>query len=425
MKFRVLASVLAFTFACGTALAQPATVEEVDCSQVNDPKKNGRSGKSYFTIATKSDPFDEEVLRKAEVQFAMALCEENGIPDQWEWNMFMGMIKCEFGKHGEAGPYFERATQNAEKKKHKEQVADNRKHYWVDRYNSGLNAFKEEAYESAATEARAALEIDPTECRGYTLLGPALIQTAQFDEAISVLEKGRELCEEDDRLRENLFVAYHNHGGGLFNDKKYAEAAEWYAKAAELNPEDLGNLYQLGASQLQAAEEDSTMVGAARQSFQRYIELVGDEGRADGLYNLTLVDLEAEDYEAAEVSAGEYISARPFDPDGYRLMSRIYAKTKQSDKMESNIVLFNCMKTEPIEDVGSWCADAAKRYGARSDFAKAMKDSGDPDRVYLHTDSNGNEMVATYYESAGELHSFYHGKKKGTVTATATVAQDN
>jgi hypothetical protein len=341
----------------------------------------------------------------------------------------MGMISAELGKNEQAGCYFGEALKNCEKKKNCEKVKNNRAHYWVEPYNEALTFYKSGAYDSAIEHADVAILIAPDSCRAYELKGSALINLSGYEDAIAPIEDGLEVCPNNEKLQEYLFVALHNLGNDIYDqaakveedttgqrEQLYAEAVDWYTRASELRPDDLGNLYQRGAACLQLVMSgDTTRVDDGRECLLRFQELAEKKDDLQAAYyNLVLLEVEAEDLAKASEYADKYIGIDPKDVSGYRLRAGLSQQMGDSEAAQAFIIFFNSFsKGETIEDVNAWIG--AGGYGSSSDLAKMVKEKGQPDEAHSYKDSSGNHMDSIFYWSKGEGFAFYGGQNRGAV----------
>lgn len=429
----VLAALAVLTADAPADVCQP-------CAQTPaDPTMHGRSLKSYWNVA-KGDPL---VLAKAFEQGQLAAC---GAPDNWEWNMFTGMVAAELGKSlfnarpssdaqadsfrtaakrkfELAGCYFAEASKCATDSKDKEKAENNREHYWVEQYNEAINFFGQEALDPALERLDLAILIDPTRCKAYGLRGPTLIKLQRYEEAITALEKGRSLCPDDTTVAANLFAALHNRGNEIFNEavkadndstrrRLYSEALDWYRKAAEIEPDQLVNLYQIGITHTQLVDlGDATQVEGARQNLKAFVDKSENkEDKAKALYELSLIEIEAKDWDKAEDYAEEYLSLAPRDAEAYLLKSEVAREKKDADTSTGFLVFYHAMKKgKAVEDVEKWLQTSGGDLGK-------LKEKGKPDELKLYKDESGKSMVAVFYWSKGEGYAFYEGSKLASVT---------
>jgi tetratricopeptide (TPR) repeat protein len=395
-----------------------------------DPKMHGRSLKSYWGVASKTRPPDPEVLKKAYDQGHLALC---GTPDQWEWNMFMGMVSAELGKFEQAGCYFTEALKYATDEKDRKRAGENRGHYWTEHYNEAINLCRSEAYDRAVEQFDIAIALDPSSCKTYQQKSAALINLRRFTEAVSVLERGLEVCPDDTTSKSTLFSAVHNQGITLLKEAEaakedstrrrfYAEAASWFKRADQLDPEALDNVYNLGLVYFQLVSlGDSTHAGDARETFERFlVRAEKKEERANTLYQLTLLEIRAKDWDKADEYADRFIAADPHDPTAYQLKAVATTERGKAELSEAYIIFYNSLeKGKPVENLDAWLGQAKTRYGATGDVAKALKEKGTPEEVRSYTDSSGNDMDSFFYWSKGEAIAFYGGHKRGALAFPA------
>jgi tetratricopeptide (TPR) repeat protein len=393
------------------------------CSEKpKDPKVPGRSLKSYWGVAHQTQTPDTLVLAKAFDQGHLALCGE---PDQWEWNMFMGMVSAELDKAELAGCYFTQAHKQAKGKGDLEKVENNSGHYWVEHYNQSLSLFGDQAFEAALEQSSLAIAIAPDSCKAYAIKGSALINLGRHAEAVQALEKGAKLCPQDESYKANLFTAFHNQGNDLFNravaaskDSSralYAEAASWYERADQLNPDLSENNYQLGMTNLQLKNlGDSTRAEGAKKYLERYVAKSEDKkARLSAIYHLAVLEIEAKNWAKAGEYADRYIAEDPRDADGYRLKANIGVNSGSEDA--EKFIIFS--RGKPVDNADAWLASS--KHAATSDLSKLVKEKGKPEEIRTFTDKNGNSMDSLFYWSKGEGYAFYGGQKRGTVTFPA------
>jgi hypothetical protein len=159
---------------------------------------------------------------------------------------------------------------------------------------------------------------------------------------------------------------------------------------------------------------DSTVVDVARGGCQRFFQYSDTkQDKLLALYNLALLEIELENWAAANEAAESHIELDPLNPDGYALKARAMVNMGQAQDAELFIVLTNCLRAEPEADVGAWCEGASAAYGAASELAAYLGANGCPDSVYVHTDSSGKDMVILVYTSAGKALAYYDGEHKG------------
>jgi len=391
-------------------------------AQVEDPKLHGRSLKSYWGVAHATKPPDKEVLDKAYTQGHLALC---GAPDQWEWNMFMGMLAAEMEKFKEAGCYFDQALRNSEGKD-REKVVNNRGSFWVDHYNKALDYFKKEAYDPAIAEADIAILIAPDSCKAYNIKGSALSKLDRQADAIPALKAGLEACPNHEGLKTNLFNAYQEQADAKFlaagkvkddsaRTRLFSEAITWYEQVDQVKPGDPNVQYQIGASYAQLAfAGDSTKIAPARDNLSQFLgKAETTEDKLAVYYQLSMLEIEAKDYAKAGEYCDQFIAAGPRDPDGYRLKANIIRQSGDPAKAESYIILYNGLAKGKVVNADS--LKGTPKY-AGSDLGKAIGEKGQPEEFRSYTDSSGNNMDSAFYWSKGQAIAFYGGQKRGEVT---------
>ncbi len=398
-------------------VCQPCGAEEVE-----DPKMHGRSLKSYWGVAHQTKPPDMLVLAKAYDQGHLALC---GTPDQWEWNMFMGMLAAEMEKFEQAGCYFMQALKHSEGKDH-EKVLNNRGSFWVDHYNKSLDYFQKEAFGAALDEAGIAIMIAPDSCKAHNVKGSALSSLGRQQEAIPVLKAGLAVCPDHEGLKVNLFNAYFEQGNRKYKESSQAdgdsarsqllmEAISLYEQGGQILPNDPNIAYQLGSSYAQLVfAGDSTKAAPAREKLLAFLGTAQTkEDKVAALYQLTLVENETKDFSKAAEYCTQFIGMEPSDADGYRLMATIIRNSGDPTRTESYIILYNGLARGAKVKVDS--LKALPAYSG-SDLTKELAAQGRPDELRSYTDSSGNNMDAAFYWAKGKAIAFYGGQKRGEVS---------
>jgi Tfp pilus assembly protein PilF/TolB-like protein len=156
---------------------------------------------------------------------------------------------------------------------------------------------KEGRWQDAERNLRAAIESQPGYWRGYNGLGLLLLNVGRTDEGQSQLEAAVALSPEDPALLNNLAVArlmagefelamgafqrvvsidrgaapYANLGNVYYWLGQFEKAAESYATATELDPQDYRLWSNLGDAQRELGERDET------PAYDTAVRLIGDE----------------------------------------------------------------------------------------------------------------------------------------------------
>ena len=133
-----------------------------------------------------------------------------------------------------------------------------RPHYWAG--YSWLGAFlgSQSRFQEAAEMFRMVVNIAPENVRGWYNLGGIYILDAQYDKAIEVLENAVTLRPSASALS-NLGTAY-------FYRREFARAAERYAAAAELAPQDSALWVNLAEARYWIPEQREQALDAARKA---------------------------------------------------------------------------------------------------------------------------------------------------------------
>ena len=198
------------------SVAGPVAAEKINCSN------EYRSGKLYFS---------QELFKKAVEHFDLA-CEV--CPDKAEYRGRYAMALCQYGSerltsalieildpemkrvaldsvvemYSKAGDQFDAMVSLDDGKKAKKFVRENRKHFWVDRYNAGLKRYNDKEYETAELEFRLARNLDSKNVKAFSQGAIALIALDKKLDAAVLVKEGLAVDPEDERLNSLLEQIY-------------------------------------------------------------------------------------------------------------------------------------------------------------------------------------------------------------------------
>jgi len=135
--------------------------------------------------------------------------------------------------HSIRGDYMLRAEKEDEAlKSYKEALKYDKKQYPI--WNQVLiMEYQRTQFEELYADSKVCLEYFPTVATVYLLNGVGAVQTKRFDEAINVLETGKELVVNDKALESEMFGQL---GEAYFQKNNIAEGKTNYDKALKLDP---------------------------------------------------------------------------------------------------------------------------------------------------------------------------------------------
>jgi tetratricopeptide (TPR) repeat protein len=156
-----------------------------------------------------------------------------------------------------------------------------------------------------------AVRVFPQFFEAHLLIGNQLIQAGRLDEAISPLDRAREINPKDERV-------YQSFGLLLMKQRKYPIAVAIFEEAARLNPTNpLNPLMRASALIYQASYVDAAMVSQrtdllnqADMSLSKASELSDKKMKPDPLTLATFYDLKGQPSKAAE-ELEEYLKRNP------------------------------------------------------------------------------------------------------------------
>jgi tetratricopeptide (TPR) repeat protein len=258
-------------------------------------------------------------------------------------------------------------------------VNDNIQSNFAKHYNAGLNALKDDDHTGAAKEFYKAVEADPRDERGYfqlgttyTRLGDASPDTTgdravYYEKAVKNLDKVLELAKPTDqhytdalsiagqvlarsgrpeeaasrfnRLVEEDPTNYRvieKIGNDLVEEKNWKGAAVFLELAAQarakLGQDSFELYYNLGVAYFNMGKDD-----ADRATLEKAVEyyekaLVLNEDEPATVRNVVVAYVYAENWRRASEWGERYAGIKPNDPDGWRLLTRVYNELGDKEK---------------------------------------------------------------------------------------------
>lgn len=446
MRFGSTMAVLGLVLATGASLlpARLTSAQEVNCAN------EFRSGKLYFA---------QKITRKAVDHFAISV---KACPDKAEYRARYAMALAQLGEEklkivedtGDvagskadvdsvldmyklAGSEFDASLKADPSKQNVKFVKENRKHFWVARYNEGIKLSKEEKNDAAVVEFKLARSIDPTEIKPYEQGAFVLINQGNKSEAAALISEGLAIAPNDTtllKLREQV-------GASEARDlvKKAEEptttpeeAAQLCARADSLytaklktDEKDSNTYFDRGLSRLTwaaaVASKDSVqsvaIYGKAAEDFHKARELVPASTDTafyqSSLYNDIQASMNAGNVSKAVDMVKEYMNYDCKDGGMWKTYAQALYLNKDQQKGAVALIISNSMSKGSEVPM----ADAVKN--AKEDAQKALSDRGNPTAAYAYTEDMGGKSMSIeswIWCNKKKANVYYLGKDNGEVS---------
>ena len=392
------------------SMAGSAAAEKVNCSN------EFRSGKLYFS---------QELYKKAVERFDLA-CEV--CPDKAEYRGRLAMALCQYGSqrltaalieifdedlkaaaldsvagmYDKAGKSFDEMLVLDDSKKAAKFVRENRKHFWVDRYNAGLKRYKDKEYEIAELEFRLGRSLDSQNVKAFSQGAIALIAMDKKLEAAELVKEGLAIDAEDEPLNRLIEQIYIDVARELTADAesdndagKAMEAVDYLDKVLERRGgSDADLLFERGVALLaagaaasQSGAEDTESKATehflqASDNFGKAAELVPPEGEnvdfhSAALFNQIQALLNAKNCELGIAVIKKYLEINFKDPAVWQWWAVCLSQQDNSTGAVAALMVSKSLEKDEI-----LVDDAIKN--AKSDEKSSMDTLGPPDgRLYL------------------------------------------
>ena len=422
MRFGSTLAVLGLVLATGASLVVPArlaSAQEVNCAN------EFRSGKLYFA---------QKIYRKAVDHFAVSV---KACPDKAEYRARYAMALAQLGEdklkiveatgdvagnkadvdsvvdmYKLAGSEFDASLKADPSKQNVKFVKENRKHFWVARYNEGIKLSQEEKHEAAVLEFKLARLVDPSEIKPYTQGAIELINQGNMTEATALINEGLVIAPNDTtlaRLKEKV-------GADEARDlvKKAEESSTTPEEAARLcaradslysvkltaHPTDANTYFDRGLCRLTwaaavASKDSAQSVGVyskAAEDFHKAGELV--PAKTDptfyqsALYNEIQASMNAGNVSKAVDMVKEYMNYDCKDGGMWKTYAQALYLNKDQQKGAVALIISNSMSKGNEVPI----ADAIKN--AKEDAQKALTERGNPTHVYAYTEDMGGKTMS-------------------------------
>jgi tetratricopeptide (TPR) repeat protein len=438
----------ALSFAGALALAPASVGAEDNCAN------EFRSGKLYFSQKL----YDKAVQRfaravqlcpqKAEyhAHYALSLAHRSGMAldaamapgaDPGALAALTDSVTAAFQL---AAVEFDTSLALDDTKKHQKSVRENRKHFWVERYNLGLQLLKDENFAGADIQFRLARVMDPKEPKAYAQGAIALIKLDKKAEAAQLVEAGLILDPEDKTLKPLKSSIVRDAATELAQKAEQEHDAESGKKAEEMYTQVIEERIQAGeeedanlyfdrgvarsalAAALSQADTSGTVSPEAAEAYRRAAEdfakareLVPMDKDADfhkgALFNGIQALVYAEKGSDAVPLIKAYLGADWKDIPVWQLYAQALVQAGDKAGGVSALVVSRSLAHDPVP------VDQTVQ-GATADAAKAMSELGKPEAAYSYQEAGleQGEIETWIWPSKKTAKSFIRGVQNGQIT---------
>lgn len=416
---------LAVTVALGSLA--PAAVADDNCAN------EFRSGKLYFSQKV----FDKAVDRFANsveicpekgeyraryamalAQYASVLTEEAYVraSTKAEQDSLLAVAMDMFER---AGAEFDSSAARDDSRKNLKFVRENRKHYWVEHYNLGLQLAKDENFNVAARELMVARMLDPKEMKAYQQGAVVLIRADEKSQAAELVRAGLELDPENKALNELLGSIYTDAARDLIKKaeeddnaeaavSKSDEAIDYLDQVLERRPDDAELFIDRGMANLTAGAalvREWTGEGMSPDAVERFRTAAADLEKAASMlpaegetrdthlyaqfYRIQAL-LNAGDFDASLDAARHYLTLAPTDAGVWQLMAQTLV---QQGNTEATMMALTVSKSLSGTEV-----QVPEAKGNAIQEEKALLDAeGNPDAVWTYQEAGSGDQIRTWF----------------------------
>jgi tetratricopeptide (TPR) repeat protein len=327
-------------------------------------------------------------------------------------------------------------------KKNAKFVRENRKHFWVERYNLGLKLYKEKDYQGSALQFKLARLVDASDPKAYSQGAVALISTGDEMQAAELVRQGLALAPDDKSLHDlqesiNLSAAQAatarsernssaasadtaitllgevlDARGGNDPNILFDRGVAYSDKAAAIAvPDSSGDV----PPDLAAKAAEANKLAAA--DFGKAVELVpmeqDEKFHMGALFNQFQALVNAEDVDTALPLIKEYLEHDWKDPDAWQLLARSLIQKKSEN--EGVAALMAAKSLSPAGGKQLSLDDAIKHAEGKS--ADALTELGNPAAVYTYQEQqSGNQIECWFWPDKKVLRCFILGDQHGDLT---------
>jgi tetratricopeptide (TPR) repeat protein len=445
VRFGSTLAVLGLVLATGASLFLPArltSAQEVNCAN------EFRSGKLYFA---------QKINRKAVDHFAVSV---KACPDKAEYRARYAMALAQFGEdklaiveatgdvagnkadvdtvldlYKLAGSEFDASLKVDPSKGNVKFVKENRRHFWVNRYNEGIKLSKEEKHDAAVVEFKLARYVDPTEIKPYAQGAIELFNQGNKSEASALIREGMVIAPNDTTLAGLLIKFGADEARDLVKKAEdpatppeeavllCARADSLYTAKLKTNDKDAYTFFDRGLGRLTwaatLASKDSAqsvgIYGKAAEDFHKAGELTPASTDSafyqSALYNEIQASMNAGNVSKAVDMVKEYMNYDCKDGGMWKTYAQALYLNKDKQGAVALIISNSMSRGNEVA-----LADAIKN--AQEDAKKALSERGNPTHVYAYTEDMGGKSMSIeswIWCNKKKSNVYYLGKDNGEV----------
>ena len=238
-------------------------------------------------------------------------------PENPEIHFMLGKIYGTEGNYQAMAAALDRSLELSSK--FSEEIAQQRKYYWVQEYNRGIQLTQLDLPDYAAVREafQAATIIDPGEVLAWRNLAFAQYRLEDMDAAIQTYRRIIEIAPGDTAVYSNLAAV-------CLQERRFEEAVDALTRMIELNPQDAKSHVNLGI-----AHEQLDQPTEAEAAYRRAVEL--DPEMAMAQYGLGNFFWNTEQYEAARDAYARAVELDPEDQDSRFNLAMTYLRLEDDE----------------------------------------------------------------------------------------------
>ncbi|MGB2981466.1 MAG: tetratricopeptide repeat protein [Candidatus Zixiibacteriota bacterium] len=194
-------------------------------------------------------------------------------PEDAEMHFLLGKAYYQTKDYGAMGEHFALAESlKSKKKKWLDELNSMREEKWMEVYNQGVAAYREQDFDTAIDKFQTCTRINPSDARAYWLYGDTYRVKGDYDKALEVLGVGLKLDPENPQI-------LRSYADVLFFSGKAEEALESYGRVMENDPENTDVLFNMATLQYNAKNYDGAI-----DAFQKLVAI--DPTFKDAYFNM-------------------------------------------------------------------------------------------------------------------------------------------
>jgi tetratricopeptide (TPR) repeat protein len=354
----------------------------------------------------------QRLYRKAVIQLTQGIEESPKDLEAWD---YLGRAYGELDIADSSGWAFGTGIRLIQEQDGKEKLVkrmqDNRQFYWANYFSAAIETYRmgqdmddEQAVKdsslAAANTMRKAIAMMREDPRAYCNIAVFLVGADRFNEALAAVNEGLVFAPQDSCLLGRLESLTLSMGEQAAQSGDYAMAIETYEKLMADNPDDVNNAQRLGELYFQQGGALSTKAGEAGDDSTRamleqerqvaygnaakYFGMYFEKNQEDvnGRYNYGLALIRAGQFnDAIQVLQGGLVQ-EPSSGDFHSLMATAYTGAGNDDKATAHrLIAMVINEGTVVEDPAAFADASAKKWGAKTDAPKYLKDPGPPEEV--------------------------------------------